>query len=192
MFRLNNYIRNQNGLTLIELLATIVILAIVSTLVFSILKNSLETNRAIQQETMLRDEADIIVSKFIKTIYSTKQSHIVRNIDNKYLEVTNNISKCSKDKNGAWILDNPCLQTLEPIGFKTVDNITSIYLKKEQYTVQNSHIKILESSTINGDPKVDSLYEIDLELVVTKRSLDTSKPKKMVFKNQIQPIISTK
>ncbi len=88
--------KHQHGLTLIELLATFVILAIVFTLIFSILMKALEANRNIQQETMLRDEVDIIISKFSKTLYTTNQHHIVRNTSNQYIEVTNDLSKCKK------------------------------------------------------------------------------------------------
>ena len=45
----------------------------------------MENNRVIQQETMLRDEADLIMSKMIKALYSTNQNAIIHNTttDNK-------------------------------------------------------------------------------------------------------------
>ncbi|MGE7997408.1 pilus assembly FimT family protein [Lysinibacillus sp. NPDC093190] len=190
---MNKYIKNHNGLTLIELLATLVILAIVSTLIFSILMKTLETNRNVQQETILRDEADIIVSKFIKTLYTTNQSHIVRNISNKYIEVTNDITKCQKDDDGVWKITSECQNTLEPIGFKTEGNTTYIYFKKEKYAVQNSGIEILDNSEIIGNPvKADSIYEINLNLKVIKKRSGIDQPKTMEFKNRIQPIVSSK
>lgn len=192
MFQLNKYIKNQNGLTLIELLATIVILAIVSTLIFSILVKTLETNQNIQQETMLRDEADLIISKFIKTLYTTNQSHIVRNISNQYIEVTNDLSKCKKNDDGKWIITNECEKTLEPIGFKTKDNTTYIYFKKEKYKVQNSNIKISENSKITGNPIAESIYTINLKLEIIKKRSGNNQTKTMEFKNQIQPIVSSK
>lgn len=192
MFQLNKYIKNQNGLTLIELLATIVILAIVSTLIFSILVKTLETNQNIQQETMLRDEADLIISKFIKTLYTTNQSHIVRNISNQYIEVTNDLSKCKKNDDGKWIITYECEKTLEPIGFKTEDNTTYIYFKKEKYKVQNSNIEISENSKITGNPIVESIYTINLKLEIIKKRSGNNQTKTMEFKNQIQPIVSSK
>lgn len=192
MFQLNKYIKNHNGLTLIELLATLVILAIVSTLIFSILMKTLETNRNVQQETILRDEADIIVSKFIKTLYTTNQSHIVRNISNKYIEVTNDITKCQKNDDGVWKITSECQNTLEPIGFKTEGNTTYIYFKKEKYAVQNSGIEILDNSEIIGNPLTNSIYEINLNLKVIKKRSGNDQTKTMEFKNQIQPIVSSK
>ena len=141
MCQLNKYIKNQNGLTLIELLATIVILAIVSTLIFSILVKTLETNQNIQQETMLRDEADLIISKFIKTLYTTNQSHIVRNISNQYIEVTNDLSKCKRNDDGKWIITSECEKTLEPIGFKTENSTTSIFLKRRNIKFKTAILK---------------------------------------------------
>ncbi|MGE7092978.1 type II secretion system protein [Lysinibacillus sp. NPDC048646] len=189
---MNKYIKNKNGLTLVELLATIVILAIVSTLVFSILMKTIETNHNIQQETILRDEADLIISKFIKTLYSTNQNQIVRNINNQYIEVTNDLTKCQKTEENEWIINTACEKTLEPIGFKTEKNITSIYFKSEKYSVQNSNIKILEGSEISGDPSNESIYGIDLKLEITKKRSGNNHPKKMEFKNQIQPIVNSK
>ncbi len=192
MFQLNKYIKNHYGLTLIELLAGLVILAIVSTLTYSILVKTLETNRNVQQETMLRDEADIIVSKFIKTLYTTNQNHIVRNISNQYIEVTNDITKCQKDDNDIWIITSECQNTLEPIGFKTEGNNTYIYFKKEKYAVQNSGIKISDNSEIIGNPATDSIYEINLKLEVIKKRSGIDQPKTMEFKNRIQPIVRSK
>lgn len=192
MFLLNKYIKKQDGLTLLELLATIVILAIISTLVFSMLIKTIETNKNIQQETKLRDEADLIISKFIKTLYSTNQNHIVRNTGNQYIEITNDSSKCKKTEDGTWIINNSCIQTLEPLGFKTENNITYIYFKNEKYNVQNSGIRISNKSKIIGDPVIDSIYEINLELEITKKRSNKDQIKTMVFINQIQPIINSK
>ncbi|TQR38480.1 prepilin-type N-terminal cleavage/methylation domain-containing protein [Lysinibacillus sphaericus] len=192
MCQLNKYMKNQNGLTLIELLATIVILAIVSTFIFSILVKTLETNQNIQQETMLRDEADLIISKFIKTLYTTNQSHIVRNISNQYIEVTNDLSKCKKNDDGKWIITSECEKTLEPIGFKTENSTTYIHFKKEKYKVQNSNIKISENSKITGNPIVESIYTINLKLQIIKKRSGNDQTKTMEFKNQIEPIVSSK
>lgn len=187
MFILNKYINNQRGLTLVELLASIILLSIISIFVFSIIIQAIDNNRAIQQETALRDEADIIVSKFVKTLYSTKQEDIVRK-NGEYIEVTNDRTKCLKDDDGNWIIDDPCRGTLEKVGFEQNNGQTKIILKKEEYTISNKNIKILEKSKVNGDPETDTIYEIQLALEITHYRGGKESMKEMEFKNQIQPI----
>lgn len=196
MFRLNKLLKNQKGLTLIELLASVVLISLISIFIFSIVSKAIENNRVIQQETMLRDEADIIVSKFIKTLYSTKQGYIIRNTTdstgNSYIEVTNDLSKCQKNEAGALNDEPACNATLKPIGFKTINGVTKIHILDEEYTVSHSNIQILSSSNIKGDPQSTSTYEIDLKLKITHKRGNKEFSKEMAFKNEIQPILTSK
>ncbi|MBD8038250.1 hypothetical protein H9635_15965 [Solibacillus sp. A46] len=195
---------DEKGLTLVELLAVVILTGIVSILVFSITTKALENTRIISQETMLRDEADIIVSKFIKEMYSTKQEHIIRYkeeviidpISNKksykysYLEVIENESKCQRDENGDYKIEGEC--KLKDIGFKTVNGVTKIQIFNEQYTVSNSSIKVLAESKINGTPNETSVYEIVLKLKFTHVRGNKETERIMSFKNEIQPIVNSK
>lgn len=196
MFRLNKLLKNQKGLTLVELLASIVLISIISIFIFSIVLKAMENNRVIQQETMLRDEADIIVSKFIKTLYSTKQGYIIRNstdsAGNSYIEVTNDLAKCEKNDAGNLIDASACNATLKPIGFKTSNGVTKIHILDDEYTVSQSNMKILSSSKITGDPKNTTTYEIDLNLEITQKRGNKEFSKEMTFKNEIQPILTSK
>lgn len=196
MFHLNKLLINQRGLTLVELLASVVLISIISIFIFSITTKALENNRAIQQETMLRDEADIIVSKFIKTLYSTKQGYIIRNTTNtsgdSYLEVTNDISKCQKDEDGNLITVNACNTTLKPIGFKSKNGMTKIHIIDDEYSITNNNIEILPSSIIKGNPKDTTVYEIDLKLKITYKRGSKEYSKTMTFVNQIEPILTSK
>lgn len=195
MFLLNKLLKNQKGLTLIELLASVVLISLISIFIFSIVGKAIENNRVIQHETMLRDEADIIVSKFIKTLYSTKQSHIIRNTTdgpgNSYIEVTDDLEKCQK-KDGNLITEAACEETLKPIGFKTTNGVTKIHILDEEYVVSHSNIKIISSSSINGDPESTSTYEIDLKLEITHKRGNKDFSKEMTFINEIEPILIKK
>ena len=195
MLYLNKRIGNEQGLTLVELLAGIVLLSILSIFIFSIVTQTIENNRIIQQETMLRDEADIIVSKFIKTLYSTKQGHIIRNTTNgrgnSYLEVTNNLGKCQRNEAGLLIDEAACNSTLKPIGFITERGTTKLYILDEQYTVANPNINISADSHIKGNPASTTLYEINLTLQVTHMRGNKEVSKQMTFVNQIQPILTS-
>ena len=195
MFHLNRHVKNERGLTLVELLASIVLLAVISMLVFPIITNTMENNRAIQQETMLRDEADIIVSQFIKALYSTKQTHIVRNTTNgsgdSYIEVTTDLQKCRKNEEGALIDAAACNTTLQPIGFKTKDGVTKLHIRGDVYAIAHPDIKILPSSHIKGNPNSSTLYEINLTLQITHHRGNKKILKEKTFINQIQPILTS-
>lgn len=196
MFHLNKLLKSQKGLTLIELLASVVLLSMISIFIFSITVKAIENNRVIQQETMLRDEADIIVSKFIKTLYSTKQNHIIKNTSgtagNSYIEVTNDIEKCLRNEDGILINERACNDTLKPIGFKTTGGVTKIYIFDEVYSISQPNIQILSSSKINGDPQKTNIYEIELKLKITHKRGNKETSKEMTFANQIQPILTSK
>ena len=56
-------------MTLVELLAAIIIGAIVSFSIFQFLYKGMENTKIIQTENFLRDEADIIISRFVKELY---------------------------------------------------------------------------------------------------------------------------
>ncbi len=195
---------NQKGLTLVELLATMVLTAIVSILIFSIASKAIENTKIISQEAVLRDEADLIVSKFIKTLYSTRQDHIIRNTTtpngNSYLEVTNDLSKCRRDESGRFLgsdgqpmsNDSYCRPTLQPIGFKTTNGITKIHILNEVYEIVNKGIKIHPTSKINGKPEETSVYEIVLNLENTIKRGNNTATKEMTFKNEVQPIVRSK
>ena len=196
MLYLNKRIGNERGLTLVELLASIVLLSILSIFIFSIMTKTIENNRIIQQETMLRDEADIIVSRFIKTLYSTKQGYIIRNTTNaqgnSYLEVTNDLGKCQKNEAGLLIDERACNTTLKPIGFKTENGKTKLYIFDELYAIANPNINISATSHIKGDPASTTLYEINLTLQITHKRGNKEVSKQMTFVNQIQPILTSK
>lgn len=198
-------IGNQKGLTLVELLATMVLTAIVSILVFSLATKVIENTKVISQETILRDEADLIVSKFIKTLYSTRQDHIIHNTTtatgNSYLEVTTDLSKCRRDESGRFLGSNGqpmsddsyCRPTLKLIGFKTKNGITKIHILDVEYEIVNKGLRILPTSKINGNPQDTSVYEIVLNLasIVTRGNNNTT-TKEMTFKNEVQPIVRSK
>lgn len=196
MLHLNKNISNQKGLTLVELLAVLVLTAIVSTFLISITTKALENTRIISQETVLRDEADLIVTKFINTLYSTKQEYIIRNTitvgGNSYLEVTNDLSKCRRNESGVLINENECNKTLQPVGFKTANGMTKIHIFNEEYKIENNRIRILPSSKINGNPETTNVYEIVLALSITHTRGNSDSTKEMVFKNEIQPIVKYK
>ncbi len=194
MFQLNKILNNNKGITLLEVLATLVITSIIGIITINVFMKGSESARNINIDSQLRDEADLIMSKFIKTIYTTNQNTIVhRNFEgnNSYIEVTSDLTKCSKDEEGKWKIDTVCEATLKKIGFITANDKTTVSFKNEEYNLQNQNIQILPESKILGDPSTASSYEILLVLEEkTKYGNKTIKQKK-IFKNTIQPLFAT-
>lgn len=70
-------LQNDKGITLVELLATLVIISIIGALSYSILFHGYSNYQRIQAETQLRDEADLIMSSFIKDMFVLKGNEII-------------------------------------------------------------------------------------------------------------------
>ena len=191
MFLLKKVLRNEQGLTLIELLVSTMLIVIISTLAFRVLIQGIETSQTIQQETSLRDEADIIIAKFVKDLYTTKQTNIIieefnKNSNGNYLlMISSDPTKCPDIKN----ITQACINTLTKSGFESKDGVTTLYLKGIKHQIGNPKIAIKNTSLIEKQLSVDStIYEIALNLQLTYEKRGTKKVKTMTFKNRIQTI----
>lgn len=94
---MKKYRLNSSGVTLIELLATLAIVGIIAGLAFSIFFQGLSSYERIKMEAELRDEADVIMSNFIKNIFTLKESEIdslttvcSNNSPNSYIKLSEN------------------------------------------------------------------------------------------------------
>lgn len=86
---------DEKGITLPEVLASIVIAAIFGTLAYGILFSGIKANERVQAEAQLRDDADLIMTWFIQDLYTLRLSEINRmhfpedaNPNNYYIETT--------------------------------------------------------------------------------------------------------
>ena len=186
MLRLNNKKLNECGISLVELLAVLTLMSFISIFTITLIVQSTKTTDAIRVESSLRDEADIIVSSLIKSLYETKQAHIIQNVtdnDNSYLNVSSSPALCKRDTAGNLILDTACKNSLKPIGFVTSNGKTRLQLKDNNYEVSNNNISILKSSRIIGDPNNATSYTITLVLQYKTRNT----LKEIQFVNEVQP-----
>lgn len=177
---------NEKGLTLIEVLVASVLFAVIAVFVASLIIKSNETTNEIQIETKFRDEADLIMSNFIKTLYETKQSNIIsfeNTSDKSFLNVTNDPTKCQRDQNGN--LPSQCNNTLEKIGFLTEGGKTKLYLKNQEYVLSDENISILSDSKIIDNH--DGSYDITLKLQYKSVRGGNEVLKSMSFNNTIKP-----
>ncbi|WP_062355415.1 hypothetical protein [Bacillus kwashiorkori] len=140
-------LNSSEGVTLVELLASILIISIIGIVTYSILFTGIKANERIKVEATLRNEADYILSHFINEFFVLKASEIVAehlpeqdDRSNYYLEIKNK----------------------GLLGFKD----SNVYLNNEVLMLSNNDIS-MEGSKIqkNGD-----LYEIHLVLKSKKTS----------------------
>lgn len=68
--------KQQRGMSLIELLAVLVIFSFIMFLVTPLIVKSMDHYGNIKNDTVLRDEADLILASLFKTLYTTKESEI--------------------------------------------------------------------------------------------------------------------
>ncbi len=71
-----NKLRNQKGLTLIESLLSLVLFSIIGTVIYFVLLSGLNTEKKIYNETLIRDEADLVMSQIIDVLYTAPVSKV--------------------------------------------------------------------------------------------------------------------
>ena len=139
--------KNEKGLTLVEILAAVMITSVISILVFSILVNSLKTYEKTLDQNALRSEADYIMSYLLKEIYSTKNPKLVPQKEPKkdsYLEIQTD-------------------QGVQKIGFihNATTNQLEIKIKEQTLQISNSKIKLNNNSRIEDNtPGVFTIHLI--------------------------------
>lgn len=84
---------NEKGISLPELLAAIVLTAIIGAISYMILFTGLKTSERVQVESQLRDEADLIMTHLIEDLYTLhtndiEEKHLPEENTNNYYLVT--------------------------------------------------------------------------------------------------------
>lgn len=87
---------DQRGLTLVESLLSLVLFSIIATAVYFVLLNGLKTENKIYNETLIRDEADLVMSEFINVLYTATPSKVKETVNDPntlVYKLNNNTSK---------------------------------------------------------------------------------------------------
>lgn len=168
MKKLTKHYKNQSGLTLIEVLAALVITAFISILAINILLNGLDSYKKISQDTLMRDEADYLMSQLIKDIYTTKSSTVIGIVN----PTGNSTDSYIQVKSG----NNPVTHT----GFKknSASRNIELVIKNQIIPLNNSNISIDPTSKIVSQD--DGGYLVLLKIV--------NKSKVIEFQNVVYPI----
>jgi prepilin-type N-terminal cleavage/methylation domain-containing protein len=78
---------NQKGLTLVESLLSLFLFSIIGTVVYFVLLSGLKTENKISTEGLLRDEADLVMSQIIDTLYAAPASKVKVSSENENILV---------------------------------------------------------------------------------------------------------
>lgn len=174
-------IQNDKGLTLVELLAALVIVSIIGALSYSVLFQGYSNYQRIQAETQLRDEADLIMSSFIKDMFVLKANEIM-------LETTctqNNSSSIMKIKKVNSLNPSEVIEEYQT-GFKNGE----VIVKDQTVHLYNSSVKLVPNNCGNAnnysitEEKTNSEYKIKFTLEIMKGKT----PYKLEFENRVQVI----
>lgn len=95
---------NQKGITLVELLATMVLLFIVSTLVLSIATQAIENYRQTETRSFAQQEANLLINQLTST-HRTSSSYEVRRDELFHYTITADNEKTSKINTAPFQLD---------------------------------------------------------------------------------------
>lgn len=163
---MNKFISNEKGLTLIELLVSLVLTITLSIFAFNLLTKGLEHYENIKTTNELRDEADYIMAQLLKEIYTTKESEITfhPNPDqNKNYFMVNKSGKIYKN------------------GFEN----QKLIIQNKEIPSQHNNVSISNKSYINKqDDGKDAVEIYNVRLVL----VDLKKNKEVHFDNEVRTI----
>lgn len=167
---IKNVLHNLKGMTLVELLAVLSISSLIIIFSISILMSGVKNYEKTSIETILRDEADLIMLHLTKDIFTLKESAIDDVID------------------GSKIVLLPNDSGITEIGFFGSKIIT----REGEYKIQNKDIELLPDysiqkkkqnpSTVKNGMNPCKAYEIKFTLKHTKKNIETT------FVNEISTI----
>lgn len=172
MWRTTKVRFDEQGVTLVELLTTLVLSVVIITFSTSIIVNALHSYDRTVTETALRDEADIIMSTLTKEIFTLKESSI------------DQVQNTSTDTSYVSVIavKADVAQPAYTIGFQD----ESILTKNGPITIQNDGVSLHSDSQKSSIIK-DANGDYVIQLVLTHEE----KNKSMTFENIIQSIHDT-
>jgi prepilin-type N-terminal cleavage/methylation domain-containing protein len=130
---------NEKGLTLIESLLSLVLFSIIGTVVYFVLLTGMNTEKKIYTETLIRDEADLVMSQIIDALYMASTSKVTKGNGNQNVLVYQ--VNQTKNKTVGFIDDQPM--------------IDGKLISSEDFDFKDSSI-ILENKSVKIELKVKS------------------------------------
>lgn len=155
---------NERGITLPEVLAGILIAAIIGTIAYMILFAGMKTKERVIIESQLRDEADIIMAHLIKDFYTVySENYIDEAVPNTKVIASRHLT----GENGNYYIT---LTSGKKIGF--IDGQVFVSDNDNEFS-RNQNIK-LDGSKIEEIDNSNSQFKITLQLeeIITGHKLE--------------------
>ena len=184
MKKLSSRLANNQGVTLVELLATIIIVSIVATLTYTILFQGYSNYQRVKVEAELRDEADLIMASLIKDMFTLKKSEVqlvqscTNGASNSYLNVTK----------------THLVTGVKAAPYKTGLDGGQVSVKGAQIQTFSDNVELIPTACTASSPKFISQSVNGAEYIITF-SLRTKNSKKQLrsdFTNTVTIIDDTK
>ncbi|ANU25652.1 PulJ/GspJ family protein [Planococcus versutus] len=177
MNKIINVFKNDHGVTLVELMATLVIVSIIGILSYTVLFQGYSNYQRIQVETQLRDEADLIMASMIKDLFILKDGQIeVENF------CTNNkkTSLLNVMKSGKFV--------------KTGFEGENVLVNGNVINFYNQNVKIIPTDCSSNSPTSITKNDTEAEytIVFTLKLNKGNKEHRMKFENTVQVIANSK
>lgn len=163
---------NEQGLTLVEVLAVLVISSLIIVLSGSLIVGAMKNYERTSIETNLRDEADIVMSILLKDLFVLKESEVNSDACPPIDLETQNSSTCD-----LIVKDDPFTPNIiETITFDGQSVIT----RKDHYTVSDNDVKISNQQLIYN--KQDNSVQVKFTLLHATKNIPTT------FENEVSLI----
>lgn len=170
-------IKNENGLTLVEVLATLVIMSIIGALAYTILFQGYNNYNRVKIETELRDEADLIMANYISDFYVMKKTEakLVNSCTNGFVNSEVSVTKSSGASYKTGILNKEVIVRGQPIRFNNAN-------------VRFVPIPCTTSSNLSNIANINSRDGVEFTVKFTLETIVKGRTHQMDFKNTISII----
>lgn len=148
--------KNNNGTTLVEVLAVMIISTFVIILTFSMISSAVNSQKKITLDTQLRDEADYYILSLANYLYQLKESHVCGTIQQ------------PADTSSTYILtseecDNTNIPQLSTGFIDQADGSLALFIEGQKISGLNSNISIYNSSEPDSEfvTKIEKIKKRD-------------------------------
>lgn len=174
---LNHKFNNEKGITLVEVLATLVIMSIIGTLAYSILFQGYNNYNRVKVETELRDEADLIMANYISDFYVMKKTEakLVNSCKNGFVNSEVSVAKTNGTLYKTGVLNKEVIVRGQAVKFNN-ENVKFV------------PVPCTSSSNLSNIANIYSRDGVEFTIKFTLETIVKGRAHQMDFKNTISII----
>lgn len=174
---LNRKINNEYGITLVEVLATLVIMSIIGALAYSILFQGYNNYNRVKVETELRDEADLIMANYISDFYVMKKTEakLVNSCTNGFINSEVSVTKSNGTSYKTGVINKDVIVRGQPVRLNNAN-------------VKFVPIPCTTSTNLSNIANINSRDGVEFTIKFTLETTVKGRVHQMDFKNTISII----